>query len=244
MKRILFVAALWFAAFPAYAQFSPMVQGPASGGAITLTNLGTTNPCGSATPNINPAVSVAAGSFIVVVLYDPENGGSGLVGTVADTKSNTYHLAGVTYQSGATGANYSIFYVFNAIALTTSDTITYTSPNSSCSIAMSVAYAATGVLATGDPLDQFGGNVGSCAGGPSVTLTPTVSGELFVGFVSSSSGSGVGANPSGFSIPPNTTFSGGNIGGNLTNPGTSAETYNPSVGCSAYGAVMASFKHS
>ena len=35
MRRLLIIAALWFAAFPAYAQFNPMVQGPAAASSYT-----------------------------------------------------------------------------------------------------------------------------------------------------------------------------------------------------------------
>lgn len=219
---------------------------------ISVTDIGTNSNTSGATVAVTVGVGgVPSGALIVVCIC--EQGSSTVGGSVADTAGNTYASAvSQTLSPGAT-AFMNVFYAFNASALVSTNTITYTKQTSGDRTAISAFYA-TGIQTSPDPLD---GAVTASAKGsssaPSVTSgTPGASGELFVGVVGVSgettdtftqdSTNGAYATP-----PTRVGTSGAGLdpvvaGGNLVNSGSSAKTYAPSITSRAWGDVIVGFK--
>ena len=185
--------------------------------------------------SMNPTLPIPAGSLIVVISYDASASVSS--NTVTDSKSNTYtRITCETIQG-----NLCIYCAYNVTALTTSDTITFTTATQ---IYESItAMYAQNILTSSSPLDSAVTAIAGAtsAGTVSVTSgTPSQSGDLFIGTASSSS-----SNPTAESIGWNDQSPGVENIGWLINLGTSPKTYAPTGGNSSGGwnAVVVGFKH-
>src|SRR6185312_6024375 len=152
--------------------------------AITYTTVGSSTSTGTSLA-INPSANIPAGSLIVVGIFN--RGASS--GSISDTKGNSYVL-GANGANGPSPSGYgAVYYVYNSVALTTSDTITFTSTNSG--ISMTLGYA-TGIMTASDPKD-FSPAVTSSSAGTSQSVTgsaATVAGELNVCIAGGFNGAG------------------------------------------------------
>lgn len=197
--------------------------------ACSAINVGTKSDNTGASTVALSGVTVPAHSLIVV--YTAENG-SGVTPTVSDG-SNTYNLA----HANITGTTFSMVYAFNTIALS-SGTITFTKQHAADPAAMSIIYA-TGIHTAANPLDISGVGIISNST-PSITSSAAAqAGELFIGGMGTSTTVTVTQDTAdGWSFPPNTvnvtlTLS----GGSLTNSGSGAKTYAPTLSGSASGVI-------
>jgi hypothetical protein len=202
--------------------------------AFAVTNIGTNNNAAGATV----AVTVGAGgvpSGCIIVVQVAESANSAPAGSVADSASNTYVAEVGANHSGATAQGFGrVFDVVGAAALVNTNTITYTKAVSGSAASISACYV-TGA-ATTSPLDTA---VTASATGnsttPSVTSgTPTIAGELFIGF-SSENNVRVYTQASGWASPPTLVNAAipFTLGGNRVNAGAGTLTYNPTLAISA-----------
>ena len=178
----------------------------------------------------SPASPIAAGSLIVVLVVD----GSDTVGTITDSAGNSYTPAGqITSDAAPSWGGNSIavtmWYVANCKALSTSQSVTYTTTASTYGATMGFISATyDGIIRLDQSVIAFGtGNI-SIVPGP-----PSAGGELWV--------AGVGVSPdgnadkftlaSGWSNGPDaikaTSGAFGQVGGYLRAPNsdTSAKTF-------------------
>jgi hypothetical protein len=211
----------------------------------TPTDIGNAHSSGSSFVGKN-GVTVPAGSLIVILVHE-NNGTGSIAGTVTDTASNTYHLAGSI--EGFGGHFFQIFYAYNVNALS-SQSINYASHYASFLLVdiEIVGMYVSGEKTISDPFDSSSFATASAAtSSPSVTSgTPAATGELFVGATVL-----IGATPtltqsSGWSAPPNEyklTSVVDILCGTKVNAGGSAQTYNPtSPGSYEFLTLIASFK--
>lgn len=199
---------------------------------ISVANVGTNANSAGATVAVTVGVSgVAAGSLIVVAVVEFDT--TSTSGTVADIQANTYTLIGAgNLNNDPAGGRGTTYYVKNATALVSGDTITYTKHTSGVVCAVSIL-SATGID-TSNPLDIAVTTIARGASAtPSVTSgKPIGAGELFVGAVMTG-GSATFTQDGSYSIPFNEATSGSTAadrkvdGGNLINASTNAKTYAP-----------------
>ena len=234
---------------------------------ITATNIGTNSVFGdAATLSVTvPAGGVPAGALIVVGV-DEYGTGISIGGSVADTHNTPYTcLAGQNNWTGITWGFSNICYFWNATALTSGNTITFTLSAGTGRRAVMTAFYATGIMTSGNPLDAAVsvGTTGISSANPLVTLqsgTPGQSGELFVSMVGSSPGSGGAAGgwfgqdtTDGWAAPFTSIYDGGSSayaevdGGSQVNAGTGKINWKPGNPGSAtnitYSAWVIGFKH-
>lgn len=195
--------------------------------AISVTNIGT-GTGGSGTASIS-SVTLSAG---VTVICGSVDGSSSLGGSVTDG-TNTYSLIiQLGNNNNVSGSGFgSVFYSPNISAISGA-TLTYHATLGNANCGVSAAYA-TGLAAA--PLDtavnasNFGNSVS-----PTVTSgTPTVSGELFVGWVSSNGAPETFTQDTGhgWAFPLNDVHATNNVGGggNQVNSGTGTKIYSPTI---------------
>lgn len=200
-------------------------------------------------------LAVPAGALILVAERDD----SATVGnrTCIDSKGNVYTRIGQVALNGNTGNGATaMFYAWNCIALTATDTITVASPGTAEIIQMTACYCGSGVLNLADPNDTV-----VTATNSGVSTTPTVtsgtpgqSNELFVaslgtGITEASDLEGFNQDTThGWVTPFNRRFNsdgtrGGQIvGGNQVNTGTGAKTFSPTINTSMnWGTIVTGF---
>jgi hypothetical protein len=151
---------------------------------VAITSVGTTSNTSGATLALS-GVTVPAGVLLCVSTYE-SNGGTS-IGSVADTVNTYTNNASLLLGGFTSNPRVGLFFVPNCLALS-GGTITYTKRNSGSTCCMSVFYA-TGVIPS-SPYDanvyassNFGAS--GSTNNPVGTLTsgtPTVGGELFLGF--------------------------------------------------------------
>lgn len=152
----------------------------------------------SGSANVTPASStttsgvgsaLAAGSLVTVQIWDS----SGVVGSISDTKGNTYTVAhSQTLDNNSGNGIVAVAYSVITHALTSTDTVTYNCGSGSASIYQLVAgwtgNATTGVYDSSASNKVYGtSSIASNSSG-----TPTESGELFLGTVAGNNGSSAG----------------------------------------------------
>lgn len=222
---------------------------------ISLTQIITNETGFSGTMVTTTGVAVPTGSLILVAVRDDTSS----VGTrtCVDSKSNTYTTVSQVAINNNTGLGaVTLFYAWNCIALTSTDTITVSSAHTSEIIQMTACYA-SGIQTSSDPQDTAvkATNTGVSTT-PSVTSgTPVQAGELFVGVlgVGITEATDEGFNQdtgNGWAAPPNRRFNtdgtrGGSVeGGTLVNAGTGTKTYAPTTNVSQnWGIIITGFKH-
>lgn len=209
---------------------------------------------GGHTAALSTTITVAAdaptGSLIVVGAT--QDGSSVTPGTVTDSAGNTYTLiTSKTLNNNSGNGIGAIYYAYNISSLTNGvGTITYTNGGGvSRSIALSI-FDITGEKTVSTPLDlnttATSGLSSSISIGPSGT--PSVIGELFVGFAFfATTAISAASQGAGFTTPPNPVNSSasnpGIVGGTLIEAGTSTHTYAPTLNTSnRWAAVLVSFK--
>lgn len=218
--------------------------------AISVTTIGTAiDAAGSgATLAVTvPGGGVPSGALIFVGCGEGNNATYSAGGSVADTSSNTY--TEISHSNTSTTDFGQTFYAKNATALSSGDSITFTKQTSGDRAAVSTFYA-TGID-TSAPLDTA---VTATANGtsttPSVTSgTPSVSGELFVGFLLEQQNTQLFTQDTGngWATPPDETgFTTSNLGsdhvciggGNQVNSGTGTKTFAPTTSFTARWAIF------
>lgn len=204
--------------------------------AVTLTHVGSGSANPAATAVATTSANVPTGALIIVVVDVPANSGAH---TVTDQVGNTYTKAVECFQAGVV-ADYgsAIYYAFNAIALPSGDTVTYTLTASDFA-AIDVSYA-TGMLTTSGVIDGAAiCGTGSSAAPTSGTLTPASSGDLFV--ATANQGGASITQASGWATPPNVMFSGSDVSGSLTGAGVTGHAYTPSMASNTWSDAIAAF---
>lgn len=192
--------------------------------AITLNNLGAAHNSGANTVVFTVGgTTVGSNNLVIVGVYD-DSSFTG-TGAVTDSHSDTFTL-GAHCNQGV--AQIEIFYGVATAGLGTGATITYTANGSSTPFSvMNITYASglTGV-ADGSACATAGSSAAPPASG---SVTPSQTGDLFYGMSSTKTGTPSYVQATGFNTPPNSwgTY-GTQIGGNLTEAGTTAHNYNPS----------------
>ncbi len=247
MRNFLLGLALLLLYDTAYAQTLPFP--PAFGGRCPVVfsapvNIGTGS--GGAVAGINitiPAGGVPKNSTIVLVAYD--FAGAAPKGSVADTVLNSYSSA----ISAGAASSLNMFYAFNATALTSGQTITYTKGDSVNGAVVSAFYI-TSVSYGTDPHDAA---TNASAAGSSTTPSVAsgvgaVSNEMLIAAVGyQSAGTFTQDVGNGWAAPPNALiFGAGSLsiaGGYLVNSGTGSKTFAPTLGTSsAWTEIITSFK--
>ncbi len=209
------------------------------------TSIGTNTGSAGATVAVTvPGGGVPAG-VLIGVLVTEFNVTAG--GTLADTAGNTYSTAQNGISVNGNGRGY-FFFVLNATALNSGNTITYTKATSGNTASITAFYS-TGI-ATSSALD---GTVTATATGNSASPTVTSgsaaqSGELFVGalWYTQTGGAFTQDTGHGWAIPPNaaTTTNCQAAGGSQVNAGTGTKIFNPTVAAgSDYAIGTYGFKH-
>ena len=208
---------------------------------IALHSVGSTNSSTS-TISITPSSNIPAGSLIVVAVQD-RNGG---VGTMSvDGGGNSYTKAVQQLFPGGGPPTAVIFYVYNCLAVSTAQSITYNNFGGGGSgSVMSVAYA-TGVQTLSNPLDVTANASGSSASPTVTSAAPAVKNELFIGVLGTQNFTDALTQASGWSSTM--TIPGGFVDamliGDLINASTGTKTYNPTIaGSHDWAIVVASFK--
>lgn len=174
------------------------------------------------------STNVPAGSLIRVAAFGGQSTGAG---TVSDTAGNSYTLRTSAHPNGVTAdGTLQLFECPNCLALSSGNTIKYTTGSGSSNIFLECAYA-TGV-ATSSPNDSGATNTATGSSTtPSVTSgSPAQSGEVFFATVMFFANVASPTQPSGWTGL--TTESNGTVNETLTsgyivNAGTGTETYNP-----------------
>lgn len=242
ISRLCFAAAFALIAWAAHAiVFNPPML--FSTGSSTVIDLGTAtggNGATSAKVTIGPG-GVPAGSTIVVLVVPTT--GSGALGGVIDTQSNTYaQKAIIRYDSNVLFA--AMYVCQNCAALTPGNTITF-SISGGASIMSALAIRTSQAVS----LDLNTTPTSGKSTTPSLTSgTPSVAGEIFVGGVAYVTASPTTAlvQAVGWTTPPDfaTPNSNQSLGGGwLKNPGTSPQTYTPTLtGSNFWGIMLMSFK--
>lgn len=189
-------------------------------------------------PSFTVTSAVGQGQLIVIVA-----GGDGTdlsTSAVTDSKGNTYLRA-----VGVTDGNRTafIFYAYNVTALTTSDTITF-NPSFTLSTPYLAGMSVTGTGVT-DPVDNPTLNFAAgSAPLPQPTVTsgaPSATGDLFVATVLNTGGNST--DPAGWSHPPTAASIGSRFenSGYRIDPGSSAQTYAPTLAFGQWVAAIAGF---
>ncbi len=199
-----------------------------------LIDLGHTNIGATTTMVLHTSVASPAGALIVAVVNDSTYN----LGSFTDSAGNTYTRANsCTGGAGTQG----LYYVYNAQALASGASITYTALTSDY-MSMSVLYV-TNMNATASVLDGAICGTGTAAAAASGSLTPTVANDLFIGWASSANSGAVFTASPGFTPPPNSAIGGEGIGGYLVDSTVAAQNYVPVASISAaYGSILAAFK--
>lgn len=204
--------------------------------AISVTDLGTTgNATGTTLALTVPVGGVPSGAAIVVCVS--ENSQT-IGGSVTDTAGNTYIATTGVFLNGTVQNGFGrMFYCYNASALVSGNTITYTKVGS-VQVALAVLYA-TGLQTAVDPLDAVvtTTNTGSSTNPNVASGTPSQAGELFVAFAAFRSSATFSQDSgNGWAFPPSSANSGGTsssqltvVGGNQVNAGTAALTFSPTI---------------
>jgi hypothetical protein len=210
--------------------------------AFTLNNIGTAsvyelNPVAT----LNVPSSIAAGSLIIITAYYNNNDKAP---TASDTKSNVYHTA-ESESIGGPNESIFIFYCYNSIALTTSDSISVSVAATAAGeyVDFAASYA-TGIMSASNPLDATGSATGSGTSASVTSSAPATAGDLFIGYAIVPAGSVTFTQASGWATPPNNSSvnSGTEIAGNLTNASATTKTYAPSwTGTKTWMCLIASF---
>ena len=212
--------------------------------AISVTNLTNTGASHSTTCALTTGVAIPAGSLIFIVVTDSAS----TLGMVTDSAGNSYTAvnSGVLLDNISTDGIVGLFYCPNCLALTSSNTITYTTHSGTSAIETSAAYA-TGV-ATTSPLDTAvtATNFGSSATASVTSGRPSVGGELLVAAVGAKGGvlsySGYSSGWTGMSVAETTTA--GTAGGEWFVQ-TTAAAVTPSLTISSsapWGAIVVGFQ--
>lgn len=127
-----------------------------------------------------PVGGVLTGSLIVVLITDRSVSVVG--GSVADTKNTYTAPAGADLNGSTTNGFGAISYAYNTVALTSSDTITYTKALVAAA-AVSIIYI-TGAATASDPRDSGAGTTTATGTGTALTATtgtPSAANDIFVG---------------------------------------------------------------
>lgn len=205
-------------------------------GVISVTNIGTNSNSAGATVAITVPVGGVPSGALICFAVDENSGAAG--GSVADTSGNTYNLVSTVGLNNDIASNGfgRFYYVQNATALSSGNSITWTKQVSGNQASVSAFYA-TGV-ATASALDA---SVTATAFGSSTTPTvtsgtPGQAGELFVGALWSKAG-GTFTQDSGnsWAIPFNqggATAATQVNGGNQVNAGSGTKTFAPTLSSS------------
>lgn len=182
----------------------------------------------------------AVGSGVLVVVFISDGNTSAIGATVTDSKSNTYILA--KNQTGVP-SNISMFYSFVASALTTSDTLTYTTALGFGANGMGIsAISATG-YSTYDSATAASSNNGFAA-----TFTVTgagsaaVANELYVCWVVANSTPTITGAGTWSTAPPNGISGFAMEAAYQVNSGTSALTCSGTLSAQFASVLIASFK--
>lgn len=204
--------------------------------AWSITSIGSNTGAAGATLTLT-GVTVPAGALIIVCTVE---NGAAAIGTVSDSVNGSY----TNINNGNFGTVGGIFY-FNNTASLSSATITFTK-NASGNDTDIAAFYATG-QATSSVVDTAASATNFSGGGnPTVTSgTPANSGDLFVGMAGPNTNVVSWTQSTGFT---NAIGSAGVVSvcslglGYAVNAGTTALTYNPTVGTAgAYPACIAAF---
>lgn len=210
---------------------------PSNGTAFTTT--------ASTSLTITPSGAVPSGALLYVGGTD--RGSSTGTRTVTDSASNSYTRAAFAYfNNSSTRGSAQVSYVENCAAVSTSGTITYTSPVSA-QLAMAAAYA-TGIQ-TSSALDVTGTATGSSTSVSGTSPTPSVSGDLVVAFAGIRSGNtAITSDVSPWvdtpgQIYPNTVGAVSAVAQYYVEPATATEAYAATLAASQeWSLVFASFK--
>lgn len=217
--------------------------------AISVTAVGTTftGTIAATTLALTLTASVPSGALIVFQVGNRSQSGAD---SVADTSSNTYLAATSALMNNASTSGYNkIWYVQNATALSSGNTITYTLGSSS-KASIGAIYA-TGI-ATSSALDVVGSLTGSSTSASSTSPTTTINGDLVIALVGFSTGVNTvtpdttngWTNTPGLNFP-NASGSATTVGEYWVNSGTGTKTFaTTSSGSAAWSIVFAAFKPS
>lgn len=196
-------------------------------------------------------VAVPAGSLIVVGTRDDRNGGTEASRTLIDSKGNTYTAILKTFLNGANGNGLgAVWYAWNAIALTTSDTWTYNAGGSGEIVHLAAVFF-NNMQTSADPKDVAAGATGASSTPSVASGTPVASADIVVGGVLWGISGAVKDTytlPSGWilgtsDIRTDGTRQGGIVIAYEQNPGASTITFNPTLGSSEnFDIVSAQFK--
>jgi hypothetical protein len=229
-----YLKALLLAALVAWAPLEPSIA------AVAITDLGTANLTGTSISITVPGGGVPAGATLVACIRD--NGSSGVIGTMSDSASNSYAKGPNGSQNNAGIIGGALFYAYNVAALTSGQSITYTTTGASDALRL-VAFYVTGLLERSSPLDSAVSNstFGTSATPSVASGAPSISGELFVACVVTNSTSFTqDSTDAAWATPPDTQTS--LDGGSVINSGTGALTYAPSTANAPWLELIAAFK--
>jgi hypothetical protein len=219
----------------------------------TRTDIGSVTTLTVTSTSFTVSTNVTAGALIGVMVT---TFASTIVGngTLSDTK-NTYILAASSVNPGAS-VRIEFFFAYNATALTTSDTITYTANGSDVSAfpIMAGFFATGGAGSTPWSSNPQDTSTTKTTSSDTVTFSnivsnaPSASGDLFVAGVAAPSASTTPTQGSGWAVPPailnQATINLNTVSGNQINAGSGALTYTPtwSPTVSSWAALVVSFK--
>ena len=212
---------------------------PAFAAVTTVCNWDTYT-AGPAIATVSCTAGAAVSSGTLVAVFTADTSVASGHGTVTDSKGNTYTFITSATVNGTPQA--AAFYSFVGTALTTSDTITYTSPASASTTTAAIAVAA----ATGyNALDTA--TTASASNGFSTTFSVTAAGsasvfnELYFGWVNTFSTPTITASgwTSGTPTSPLTSM----IAGYEVNSGSTPLTFSGTLAAGQWaGALIVSFK--
>jgi hypothetical protein len=216
--------------------------------AISVTNLGTAfSPGPTSSVTLTLSAAVPAGSLIVLETSTRVPSGTD---SLADSSSNSYSTAVSAFMANLnTNGKTKIWYVPNASALSSGNTIVYTIGGSDR--ATIGAIYATGI-ATSSPLDVTSSSTGTGTSASAVSPTPTVSGGLVIalsGWASGTSAVTADTTNGWTNIPGAVTTSlagsTNTVGEYWVNSGVATKTFATTCAAStAYAVLFAVFKPS
>jgi hypothetical protein len=220
---------------------------------ITVTNIGTANAKTVNSIAITvPVGGVPSGSLIVVAASESSTGGTP---AASDTAGNTYNDAGGGTTISTASGLLDIKHAFNATALVSGNTITWTFGQTGKTGAASAFYV-TGIDTSADPAYAVQGSSGSSATPSGLSAINIASGDFVVAFVATNGPIGDAftqdSTNGAYATPPTragTTGAGATTnwtiaGGTLVANATQRWTYAPAITSRAWAVSVRGFKSS
>ena len=204
--------------------------------AISVTTLGTHAASTATTNSVTIGVGgVPTGALVVVEVLDYTSAGSPVLGTVGDTKGNSYTSITSGNPNSNTQSVAAIFYAWNITALVNTNVITYTTNASATDFLEISVFYATGIQTSSTPLDtSVTASAVSNSASPTVTSgTPGVAGELFAAALAANIASDFTQDTgNGWAAPFDTGNGAPGIsvnGGNQVNAGSGTKVFSPTM---------------